>query len=210
MACVLFEQWQVIPHLLYNNPPLHPHPSSVWKVPLFSLPRPPFSPVCVASVRLGPYNVCGWRNGASVRPRGSSHTQLGGKGHTAWMPPSPSLFKHLFHSLHVYSARALRDTIVSLHSHAHRRTKSDGENKDWSGGYWVWFCVFSPPYACSLGLTRYFGSTFSWIASYSSAFRHHLLIPQHSSSKRMWLHHTSVLLQNGGDSNSQTCYKSFT
>lgn len=174
ISSVLFSLWQVIPCLLYNTTPSIFIPPQSEKFLCSSLLAPPSPPVCVACERLVKYRVCGWRNGVSVCPRGSSHTQLEGKGHTAWIPPSPPLFRRPFHSLYYYSAWPLRESIVCLCSHTHRRTKRDGEDKDDENREGA--SVQSlPSYASCAVLIRYTGSTWSWPCSCFST-SHPLLV----------------------------------
>lgn len=65
-------------HISFTKPPLPPYLSllSLKSSSVQPPSTPPSSAVCIASVRLVYYNVCEWRNGVSVFPRGSSHTDL--------------------------------------------------------------------------------------------------------------------------------------
>lgn len=105
---------------------------------------PPSSPVCTASVCLMYYKVCGWRNGVSVCPRGSSHTLLEGKGHTGLNTTQPSPFQAPpFHSLDHYSLLALWDSIVSLTHTPTNAQRGIMITKTW-GGRTGCDSVFSP------------------------------------------------------------------
>ena len=142
----------------------HPPSSlSIFTLRSFSVASPsppPLSPACVAPVRLVQYNVCGWRIGVSVCPGGSSHTLLEGKGHTAWIPPSPSLFKRPFHTLHAYSPSALLDGIVSLRSKPTKAQREMAGTKTGVSGPLggVSLCLLQTC-ICSIKLIKYQGYT---------------------------------------------------
>ena len=90
-----FEKWHesvLLAHISFIMPSIF-NPPQCEKFLCSDPFTPPSSPVCTASVRLVYYNVCGWRNGVSVCPRGSSHTLLEGKGHTGLNTTQPSSFQ---------------------------------------------------------------------------------------------------------------------
>lgn len=204
VSFVLLGQWQVSPHL---SPP----PPSLSLLSLKSSSVQPASPLPPLPSAL---LLCGWCNIMSVgegmaclcAPEGLPTHCWKGKATRAWIPPSPPLFKHPFHSLHRYSARALRDSIVCLAhtpTNAQRRmviTKTRGEDL-------VWFCVFSP-LMCLFWRTHQAHGIHMQLALSSS--RHHPFITQHSSSKCRsippYLRHDDVLW-NWGDVSCQTCHE---
>lgn len=100
--------------------------------------------------------LCGWCNIMSVgegmaclcAPEGLPTHCWKEKATRVWIPPNPPLFKHPFHPHHHYSARALRDSIVS---HTHTPTNAQRSmmiTKTGGRAPGVILC-FLPLYACS-------------------------------------------------------------
>lgn len=165
VSSALFGQWQVSPHLPYNGP-LHHYPSSAWKVPLFSLLYPSLltpsaSPLCcwcnIMSVGEGMACLCA--------PEGLPTHCWEEKTTWAWMPLSPSLFKHPFTPTTTTMVLGLCGTALFL-SLAHPQTHKERwwQQRLGGGGLGVSLC-FLPSYACSVGLIGHMGSKCNWISS---------------------------------------------
>lgn len=93
---------------------------------------------------------------------GSSHTLSGkGKGHTGL--EYLLFFKHSIHSLHRYSARPLRDSIVSL-AHTPINAQRGMVITKTEGGLILCFLPTHPSYAHSDGFIRHMWSTCNWIS----------------------------------------------
>lgn len=115
---------------------------------------PPSTPACKAPVWLGQYNVCGWRDGVSVCPRGSSHTQLEEKGHTAWITAQPSSTQaSLSRSLCLLGSCFAGQHCFSAHAEPQTHTGRWWEQRLLLGGLWgmlrLWE-VFLPLWICSI------------------------------------------------------------
>lgn len=181
VSSALFGQWQVSPHLPYNGP-LHHYPSSAWKVLLFSLLHPSLhtpsaSPLCcwcnIMSVGEGMACLCA--------PEGLPTHCWEEKTTRAWMPLSPSLFKHPFTPTTTTMVLGLCGTALFL-SLTHPQTHKEGWWQQRLGGEdWVWFCVFSPHMLVQSDSSGTWDpNAIESLLSLPSFLCHHLFIRHHS------------------------------